>query len=265
MEARIAHAPELSYDAFVSVDRACFPAEPTTTEGAYREMRNGEFWGAYVGDALVGFSHISVHQVGHLHRIAVLPQYRRRGIATQLLGAGMALCRERGLQKAILSVQTDNTAAVDMYRDHGFVHVDSRYQFLAPLRSEQRSLQDVESLRAVPVCDLAETSRARLPEQWRWMLDRHAPPRHLMLALLDGQATPRGMARLAPDMPGCMPFELQQPAELLSAATKAIGAYVGDKFDGLFLTFADPAIAEACRKHGFSFRYELSRMEKNLQ
>jgi [ribosomal protein S18]-alanine N-acetyltransferase len=262
MEAVIVPSPKLTYSDFMSVDRACFPNEPPGTEAGFAEMVSGEVWGAYVDKALVGFSYFAIREVGHLHRIAVLPAHRRNGVGTRLLEAGIDHCRKHRVKKVFLRVQTDNTAALQMYAKHGFVCVDHQYSFVAPLRGTRGST--ATELQAVQVTALPERSRAQLPAEWDYMANMHAPPRQLVLALLDRQGVPRGMARLAPDFPGCMPFVLQQPSVLLPSAVTAVARHVDPKYDGLILTFADDSIAQACRKLGFPFRYGLSGMEMVL-
>ncbi len=54
--------------------------------------------------------------------IALLPEYRGRGIGTALLGALLRRLREKGYRQVSLSVQTDNPA-VRLYRRAGFVPV----------------------------------------------------------------------------------------------------------------------------------------------
>jgi len=52
--------------------------------------------------------------------IAVHPSLRRRGIGTRLLVAAERASVERGATVARLEVSTRNTAAIEMYRSHGY-------------------------------------------------------------------------------------------------------------------------------------------------
>ncbi|MCZ7543813.1 MAG: GNAT family N-acetyltransferase [Anaerolineae bacterium] len=51
------------------------------------------------------------------------PDYRRRGIARELVHAGLDVLRARGAPSAVLQVKHDNHGAVALYRQLGFYHV----------------------------------------------------------------------------------------------------------------------------------------------
>ena len=61
--------------------------------------------------------------------VGVLPAYRRRGIARQLLMASMELMRERGATQAILGVIDGNLPAYKLYEDLGFEHYSGMIEF----------------------------------------------------------------------------------------------------------------------------------------
>lgn len=65
----------------------------------------------------------------NIHDIAVLPTWRRRGIARQLLLAVEALARERGCCKLTLEVLEGNTGAQALYRELGFDGYSLRPEF----------------------------------------------------------------------------------------------------------------------------------------
>jgi predicted GNAT family N-acyltransferase len=54
---------------------------------------------------------------GHVGRMAVLPQWRRRGVASALLRAVMRLAKTRGMQSLKLNAQSQ---VVGLYEKHGF-------------------------------------------------------------------------------------------------------------------------------------------------
>jgi predicted GNAT family N-acyltransferase len=62
---------------------------------------------------------------GHIGRMAVLEQLRRRGIGTLLLKKLMEAARERGEREIQLSAQIH---AVDFYRRHGFETAGEVYE-----------------------------------------------------------------------------------------------------------------------------------------
>jgi len=52
--------------------------------------------------------------------VSVDPGHARRGIASRLLGEALALGRAAGMRAVELEVDADNTAALALYRGHGF-------------------------------------------------------------------------------------------------------------------------------------------------
>jgi predicted GNAT family N-acyltransferase len=55
---------------------------------------------------------------GHIGRMAVLPEWRGKGVGTALLARLMESARERGMSRLVLNAQT---SAIDFYRRFGFV------------------------------------------------------------------------------------------------------------------------------------------------
>lgn len=55
---------------------------------------------------------------GQIGRMAVLPQWRRRGVGSALLQAALAVASEPGQPAPFLNAQT---AVIDFYQRHGFV------------------------------------------------------------------------------------------------------------------------------------------------
>jgi ribosomal protein S18 acetylase RimI-like enzyme len=52
--------------------------------------------------------------------VAVAPEYRRRGIATALLQKAEEEAKQKGYNKLVLEVETDNTGAIRTYEKFGF-------------------------------------------------------------------------------------------------------------------------------------------------
>jgi ribosomal protein S18 acetylase RimI-like enzyme len=82
---------------------------------------------AVAGEDVIGSIHVdaSRHGFGELG-MAVLREWRGRGVGSALLAAGINWARERGLHKLSLSVFPHNTAAITLYRKHGFVEEGRR-------------------------------------------------------------------------------------------------------------------------------------------
>ena len=59
---------------------------------------------------------------GNMYRLAVLPAYRRQGIATELIEAGEALLRRRGARRVTALVGRGDAVAMGLWRAVGYGH-----------------------------------------------------------------------------------------------------------------------------------------------
>lgn len=57
---------------------------------------------------------------GHVVSVAVLPEYRHRGIGTALISTGLQAMQVKGVEECFLEVRTTNEAAIQLYKDLGF-------------------------------------------------------------------------------------------------------------------------------------------------
>jgi len=73
-----------------------------------------------VTTCIEGFSTFACQPLLNIHDIAVLPEYRGRGIASRMLEAAEALARRRGCCKLTLEVLSGNTIAQAVYARFGF-------------------------------------------------------------------------------------------------------------------------------------------------
>ena len=78
-----------------------------------------------VGDALVGTVLAGFDGVrGWVHKLAVHPDYQRRGIATRLMSAAEERLAALGCSKLNLQVRASNAGTVDFYRRAGYAVED---------------------------------------------------------------------------------------------------------------------------------------------
>jgi ribosomal-protein-alanine N-acetyltransferase len=59
-------------------------------------------------------------ETADVQRIAVRPDWRRRGVGRRLLRALLEEADQRGCREALLEVRADNAAAIAMYEQAGF-------------------------------------------------------------------------------------------------------------------------------------------------
>lgn len=71
------------------------------------------------------FQRFKISKAGHVISIAVLPEYRRMGIATSLLKNAMKIVREvYDCSEIFLEVRVSNTPAINLYEKLGFIKVE---------------------------------------------------------------------------------------------------------------------------------------------
>lgn len=82
---------------------------------------------AEVDDRVVGHAILStVFEIAELQRIAVLPAYRRGGVARALLAEVVAQATEEGADRLLLEVRENNAPALAFYAAAGFAEIDRR-------------------------------------------------------------------------------------------------------------------------------------------
>jgi GNAT superfamily N-acetyltransferase len=59
-----------------------------------------------------------------LDNMGVTPEYRSRGIGSQLVDKYLEWSREGGYEKACVNAFAKNTGALEFYRKHGFKDID---------------------------------------------------------------------------------------------------------------------------------------------
>ncbi|NOY99477.1 MAG: GNAT family N-acetyltransferase [Chloroflexi bacterium] len=95
-----------------------------------RDLLHGLIWeedGRPVG--MIFLQRQKTTDTWHIGNVAVLPEYRRRGIARRLVEDGLALIREHGGRMALLDVIAGNVPAYTLYKRLGFEHYNSRFEF----------------------------------------------------------------------------------------------------------------------------------------
>ncbi len=85
--------------------------------------------------------------------VSVLPEYRRRGIARQLVEASVAYAKGRGAKSIVLDVVAGNVPAVALYERLGFEHYDTRSElsFAGDAPPDLPPVPDGCRVEAVPV------------------------------------------------------------------------------------------------------------------
>ena len=109
---------------FVCIDSALNPDIDNIT--THYLQKGDVFIVAELGDRLVatlGLIYVN-HYQAKIVRMSVLKGYRRQGIARSLLEYCINLALDLPLQQLMVSTEHSWTAAINLYREHGFVTFD---------------------------------------------------------------------------------------------------------------------------------------------
>ena len=122
-ELTIAHAQAV-YEVLSASFSSPWSVETIT---ALLQSENAVCFGVFEGEALVGYAALEwVLDEGSLTDIAVLPSFRRKGIAKLLMSELVAKAQIKKLQFVTLEVRQSNTPAISLYESYGFERVGKR-------------------------------------------------------------------------------------------------------------------------------------------
>lgn len=118
-------------DAIARIEQICFSV-PWSAKSVREFLENdlSICFVAICGTAVVGY--IGMYNVcgcGDITNIAVLPEYRRRGIAGDLLYEMENCACKLSLNEISLEVRASNSPAISLYSKHGFERVGQRKDY----------------------------------------------------------------------------------------------------------------------------------------
>jgi predicted GNAT family N-acyltransferase len=131
---------ELDESAIARIRRTVFIEEQGVPEALEWEADDAchRWFVALAADRVIGVGRLS--DAGRIGRMAVLPEWRRRGVGAALLGQALLQARSRGLTQVWLSAQTHATA---FYARYGFVAEGPEYLDAGiPHRTMKRIFKD---------------------------------------------------------------------------------------------------------------------------
>ncbi len=109
-------------DAVTALEVLIFP-DPWP-RSAFVEQLKDDTWGALVAEAdgqIIGYAcYLLAHNESHLTNIGVVPDWRRKSVARQLLERILGIVTERGCDILLLEVRPSNADARAFYAKHGF-------------------------------------------------------------------------------------------------------------------------------------------------
>lgn len=114
------------------IEKVCFGKEAWTVNNLVGEYRNefSHMFGEVVDDVIVGYVCVRImYEEAQICNIAVLPEYRRQGIATRLLATVDDFAKVQDCERCELEVNTANIPAVELYRKCGYEVAGTRPNF----------------------------------------------------------------------------------------------------------------------------------------
>ena len=123
-----AHMQEAHVSQIAALEKLCF-ADPWSEKSIASELSNPlSLWiVAMDGEQLAGsVGSQSVMGESDMMNIAVAPQYRRKGIAREMVSRLVELLKEKGNHCLSLEVRASNTPAIGLYEKLGFIQAGRR-------------------------------------------------------------------------------------------------------------------------------------------
>ena len=116
-------------DQVLDIERASFPTPWTRAAFRYEIEQNKVARCTVLGGRRGIVGYLCLWEIGHeihITNLAAHPEWRRRGVARQLLGAALIEGVARGVTLAFLEVRPSNTRALALYESLGFQVIGRR-------------------------------------------------------------------------------------------------------------------------------------------
>lgn len=124
-----------------NIEKACFGRDAWSIQALIGEFGNdfSHFFAYEIDEKIVGYACVrTMYEEAQICNVAVLPEHRRKGIATQLLQTVADFAKEKGCERAELEVNVANLPAVELYRKCGYEEVGVRKNFYRRTRYPSR-------------------------------------------------------------------------------------------------------------------------------
>lgn len=117
-------------DGIENIEKACF-SKPWSKSSVIESFLHGTKFFIYKEqEKTVGYMGLScVLDEGYVTNVAVLPEYRRKGIASKLLEFCLKYATEKQLSFISLEVRKSNASAIKLYEKFGFIVEGERKNF----------------------------------------------------------------------------------------------------------------------------------------
>ncbi|MDW5298783.1 MAG: ribosomal protein S18-alanine N-acetyltransferase [Sedimentibacter sp.] len=112
----------------IEIEKKCFSL-PWSRESFEGELKNEHAYYecAEENKNIVGYMGMwKILDECHITNVAVLPEYRNRGIASMLIDKMIGVCKCSEIKNMTLEVRESNTTAINLYKKFGFFSVGKR-------------------------------------------------------------------------------------------------------------------------------------------
>lgn len=113
------------------IEKRCF-SNPWSEATLSSEMKSpfSDFFGAFCEDEIAGYiGGRTITGETEIFNVAVLPEFRRKGIAKALIEKFIDAVREKSTDVIFLEVRASNLAAISLYEKAGFVFCGLRKDY----------------------------------------------------------------------------------------------------------------------------------------
>jgi ribosomal protein S18 acetylase RimI-like enzyme len=249
---------------FSEMDKLIFPDEQTSESGFMRGLSGLKSLSVIAvhkeSKDFIGYYKIGVYgNEGHVMRIGVHPEHRRKGLGTHLLERSMFQLKNAGCKSYYLYVMKDNEAAIELYKKQGYETDKISWQFKFPYKklnnSPKGKIRHVEWGEIQMICLRFNLN----PVQIQQYFGREN--QHVLVFEVMGQQL--GFTRFSPDFPGGMPFILKDPSYVIDFVSHLKTFVTNPDFDAIKTTFDNQEnLVAHLQKEKIPLNYELLKMRR---
>ena len=255
---------QTDWEKFHEMDLQIFPDEPMNKNSLISGISGLNALTVIMVDKetknFIGYYRNAVYgNLGHITRIGVHPDYRRKGYGSKLLEKSMFYLEKAGCKKYYLYVLEKNEEAKKLYEKYGFTTETKSFQYFVP----KEHLVEKPRGRCRHV-DWGEIQMISLrfnlnPYQIQNYFSRE--DQYILVYEMLGQQI--GFCRFSPNFPGAMPFILKDP-EYVADFVTILHDYITDKKLGnVRITFdGQERLVQKLAEEKIPINYELLRMSR---
>ncbi len=254
------------WEKFHEMDSAIFPDEPLSKNSFLSGLAGYKALTVIAihkeSKDFLGYYRIGVYgKEGHVYRIGVHPNFRRKKLGSVLLERSMTQLEKAGCTEYFLYVRADNEPAVKLYEKYGFEKEVDSHQFICPFKllkgTPRGNCRHVEWGEVQLVCLRFELNPIRI-QQYFGQEDQH-------VLIFEVNRQQMGFARLTPSFPGAFPFIVKDSEYALDFIGHLKEHITNPEFDYVRLTFdGQPRLVEKLTQEKLTLNYKLLKMTKEV-